>query len=406
MNSKSLAYNVRKRTFNKKIEIPCSKSYANRAIILGALIGNGFKVINAGESTDVLSTLEVLRLIGLKIESNERELIFVNSFPDCEDIKDNPIEIATGDGGTTNRFLIALLSLGKNSYRFNPSERMSERPIDDLLLPLIKNNVSIKKNCGNSWIEIKGPLIFPNTFDVDCALSTQFASALKLISFNKIVNFNLSNILASESYISMTDSVINEVNQKKSYTVPIDFSSLSYPLALAVLDGEVTVVNCHEIDTNQADAIFIDILKKSGANISFTNMGLYVDNTSLIEGFDVDIRTCPDLFMTLAFVASYANGKSEFKNLEVLKHKESNRILAVLEILDLFKVNYSYNSGLESLVIYGNTPKNSSIDVKPVRDHRIVMMSYLFLRHNSGGLVNNIDCIKKSFPNFIELMEN
>jgi 3-phosphoshikimate 1-carboxyvinyltransferase len=204
----------------------------------------------------------------------------------------------------------------------------------------------------------------------------------------------------------MTDSVINEVNQKKSYTVPIDFSSLSYPLALAVLDGEVTVVNCHEIDTNQADAIFIDILKKSGANISFTNMGLYVDNTSLIEGFDVDIRTCPDLFMTLAFVASYANGKSEFKNLEVLKHKESNRILAVLEILDLFKVNYSYNSGLESLVIYGNTPKNSSIDVKPVRDHRIVMMSYLFLRHNSGGLVNNIDCIKKSFPNFIELMEN
>ncbi len=406
MNSKSLAFNVGPNQFNKQIEIPCSKSYANRALILGALIGNGFKVINAGKSSDVLSLVEILRLVGLKINKNGDELVFINCFPECEEIKEGPVTIKTGDGGTTNRFLIALLSLGKNCYQFIPSERMSERPIDDLLLPLSKNNVIVRKNVSNSWVEIKGPLIFPSSFEIDCSMSTQFASALKLISFNKNVAFKLLNVLASESYLTMTDSVINEISQKKSYTVPIDFSSLSYPLALAAHIGEVTILNCHEIDSNQADAVFLDLLKKSGANISFTEQGLRVNNDSPIHGFKVDVSTCPDLFMTLAFVASYAKENSEFKNLEVLRHKESDRILAVLEILDIFKVKYIYDQKNETLVIHGNTPKISPVDLTPVNDHRIVMMSYLFLRYNSGGLLNNVDCIKKSFPNFIQLMEN
>jgi 3-phosphoshikimate 1-carboxyvinyltransferase len=100
MNLKNSHFSVEKiNSFRKKIEIPSSKSYANRALILGALIGNHFKVTNVPKSSDVQNLLKCLKQIGLNINENYDEVIFLNSFPNCEIETNEKITLATGDGG-------------------------------------------------------------------------------------------------------------------------------------------------------------------------------------------------------------------------------------------------------------------------------------------------------------------
>ena len=130
--------------FEKELILPSSKSYTNRALIIGAIRGNNFKINNYSSSTDVLNLINSFKIIGLKMKISSTTIVFENSFPDCEkETTGNMIEIKTGDGGTTNRFLIALLSRGKKEYYIYPSGRMSDRPIEDQLVALKKINVTI-----------------------------------------------------------------------------------------------------------------------------------------------------------------------------------------------------------------------------------------------------------------------
>jgi 3-phosphoshikimate 1-carboxyvinyltransferase len=407
MNLKSLAYKVHAQAFDSEINIPSSKSYANRALIMGALMGNQFKVINISQSTDVLNLLSCFKKIGLKFSHHSGEIIFENSFPACEDlVEESIIELATGDGGTTNRFLLALLALGKKEYHLNPSEKMFERPIDDLIFPLQKLGVEINKNKSSSWLTVKGPIRKTiSEIEVSGAKSSQFISALMMIFFDKNTKIVEKNLIASKDYVELTKSIIEKAKRDHQIVVPIDFSSASYPLSLALLTGSVTLLNCHAIDSYQADSKFIELIKKLGGDIYWGKRGLVATKKNKLQPMTVDANETPDLMMTLVFLASFIVGKSEFKNLEVLKEKESNRVLEILKMLDLFEVDYHFDSARNDLEINGKNNTCKEKIVNSARDHRIVMMGYLFLRKNSGGDLYNTDCIEKSFPEFLKIME-
>ena len=406
-NSPSNSKKIEATHFNKEIVLPTSKSHANRALIVGAIKGNNFRIDHVPSSTDVISMIESLKIIGLKIKIQSDSLIFLNSFPDCEsETAGEIIDLNTGDGGTTNRFLAALVAHGKKTYRFHPTEKMSERPIAELSRSLGELNVSVK-NSKDCWLEIKGPAKFSEgaSLEVDCSESTQFASALMLAFFQNSLNIETKNIISSETYLSMTRAILKEVAHKNSYNIPVDFSSLSYPVALAVATGRVLIRNCHGIDTLQADAQFIELLKSIGADVRFSDEGLVATKSVLLKPFTADAAIYPDLVPTLAFVASTIKGKSVISNLAVLKQKESDRLSEIINILNIFKVNYEYIETSDELEINGDTPKSEEVEIKTARDHRMVMLAYLFLRSHSGGVLHEVDCIKKSFPNFLEVME-
>ena len=98
-----------KKPVDVRVVIPGSKSVTNRALILGALKGQSFKVSELPDSTDVLFLIDAFKKIGLKLIHNNNSVQFLNSFPECEkENSETEIYLETGDGGTTNRFLIAL----------------------------------------------------------------------------------------------------------------------------------------------------------------------------------------------------------------------------------------------------------------------------------------------------------
>ena len=410
MNLKNLPFKVQPLlSFDKTITIPASKSHSNRALILGAIRGENFKVHNISDSSDVTNLLNAFKKIGLNLVQSDSSVTFLNSFPDCEKHSEGDvIDLHTGDGGTTNRFLIALLSRGKKEYHIFPSEKMNERPIEDLVKPLQKLNVNIIHSNTGPWIKIKGPASLYNTtkLEIDCQKSTQFASAL-MLAFSRIpLQFEFVNLHASEAYLKMTMLVIKKSWEKNSYTVPVDFSSLGYPAALAALTGRVLITNCHELDESQADSAFIEVLKSSGASCSFVKSGLEIKKGENLKPVTFDVSKAPDLFPTLAFFAAHVDGVSTFFNLEILKFKESDRLSEMTDLMKKFGVEMQYSPIEDVLTITGSSQnKYQQGTIKPARDHRIVMAAALFMTKNAGGNLYEIDCVEKSFPNFFTLLK-
>lgn len=403
MSLKNLASNF---IINKDVVVPSSKSYANRALILGAMRGDGFKVTNLPRSTDVIHLLAAFKEIGLSFLYENNEVIFFDSFPGREDLSliDIPVKILTGDGGTTNRFLLALLALGKRAYEIIPSEKMIDRPWDDLLNPLRELGVLIDFHQGHS-LHIQGPLCYSENQNivVNCEKSTQFMTALMLIFSQTSVKIIPQNLNASAYYLKITDDVILKSKASNEFAIPIDFSSLSYPLALGLFMGRVTIPHCFSLDKNQADSIFVEWLREHGADIFFDENGLTITSKNELRPFDVDALLCPDLVPTLLFVASYVNGKSVIRQIKSLRYKESDRLRECFHLLHTFGVTFNYNEESDILTIEGDLSfKASEKRIETARDHRMVMVATLFLLKNKGGTLLHSDCVAKSFPDFFQ----
>ena len=342
MNLENSLFKVTPKIFHKNLTIPTSKSFANRALILGAMKGQDTIIRNLPLSTDVQNLLNVFEQIGINFVLKANEIKFLNSFPACEmALKAEIINLKTGDGGTTNRFLIAMLARGKKTYCLFPSEKMNERPIDGLLLPLKELGVEIKKNVNGAWLTIKGPAVISSDgiIEIDCSETTQFATAMMLAFHDTAMKFSFKNVNASEQYLIMTA----EIMKLQNFVVPVDFSSASYPIALATITGNVTIKNCASIDNLQADSILIDFLKKLGGDIELNEKGLRITSSKKLIPFTIDGSQCLDLVPTLVFLASKIEGTSFINNLSILRFKESDRLEEIIKILKAFEVEFSFD---------------------------------------------------------------
>ena len=111
---------VKPGSFSKKISIPTSKSYANRILILASLCPKVVTIEGLPESTDVSNLIDCLEKIGIKFSKDSKGTFKVlNSFPECEaDIDSDTVYLETGDGGTTNRFILPFSKYVQKSKSF------------------------------------------------------------------------------------------------------------------------------------------------------------------------------------------------------------------------------------------------------------------------------------------------
>ena len=316
----------------------------------------------------------------------------------------------TGDGGTTNRFILALISRGTNEYAIFPGGKIRQRPVKDLLQPLMELGAEVLPGTkATHWLSIKGPINdIGKKIKIDCSKSSQFASAIFMGLFDTDIELEYVNLDKSQIYFEMTRSIVNEfIKGKRSFKVPLDFSGLSYPLALAAHLGEVTVTNYTEIDPFQGDSVFLRILKDSGAEVTMKTGELKVKNGGTLKGQSIDCSQFPDLAPTLGYLFSYADGKTELKNISTLVHKESNRVEEMLKLFKLFKIEAKYNDLIDVMTIQGVPDRllGDEVHYDAPDDHRMIMVAYLFMVHNSGGTISNFHHVEKSFPGFFETMK-
>ncbi len=390
-----------------ELSIPGSKSWANRILFRGAIEESSVFIENLPEASDVTAGVECLRRLGkVFTELSEGKISMSGSiFLKRGEV----LDLMSGDGGTTNRFLVALLSKLSGTFRIFPRGGIVNRPFAPF-----SELFSLVPFKANPWLQFSAPIVLPKgKIEVDCSESTQFLSALLLAYPERSDDFIAIGLKSSKTYLKLTYEVIdlfkkNFGEKGSTFTVPLDQSSLGYPLAYGMHIGEVKVKNYQGPDPYQADSEIINILKRAGAKFELIGGELLaLPSSEELSPLHCDAFCYPDLIPTLIFIASYIKGESIFRNLSVLRVKESDRLEEILKLLDIFAVKYVYEPTKDCLKIIGSA-KNIEKEVSYYSpdDHRICMLAYLFLKKNAGGRLYNYECVKKSFPNFFELMPN
>ncbi len=387
---------VRKGKLKDKVEIPPSKSYANRALILAAISKTPITLINLPAATDVENLLRGLELIGIKLEIQESHILFSNSFPACES-GDKFIDV--GDGGTTARFLAALCLLGSKEYSLKLGGKLSLRPWDEFLT--IAKSLKAKAILKGDTLIVQGPAQFPPTLEIDCSRTTQFATAFSLLSSVTGCEISPINLEASKAYWDMTNEILKCTKYNSVYSIPLDWSSASYPLAFGALNQDL-IVEGLRFDAFQADARFLSILREFKC-VEETPSGVRIHPVKKSHSVTVDIADSLDLAPALSYFLAHIEGTHHLLNVENLVHKESDRLHEIIQLLSLFDRRSETNG--KKLTIYGSTKRlNRQVDLKLPHDHRMVMTGTLFLLHHGGGTLSPQEAVKKSFPNFYSMI--
>jgi 3-phosphoshikimate 1-carboxyvinyltransferase len=110
----------------------------------------------------------------------------------------------------------------------------------------------------------------------------------------------------------------------------------------------------------------------------------------------------PDLVPPMAIAAAFAKGRSRLTNISHLRLKECDR-LAVL-VSELNKMGVSAECNQDSLIIEG-TKQAYGAKIDPHNDHRIAMSFAIAGLVVGQQIIENENCVAKSFPDFWERFE-
>ncbi|MFH1244892.1 MAG: 3-phosphoshikimate 1-carboxyvinyltransferase, partial [Candidatus Omnitrophota bacterium] len=105
----------------------------------------------------------------------------------------------------------------------------------------------------------------------------------------------------------------------------------------------------------------------------------------------------------LMVAATQATGQTIIKNAAELRVKESDRISAMVSNLSRMGANIRCLGN--DIIIDGPSSLTGSRQIESFDDHRIAMSLIIAALAAKGNTtINNIDCIKISFPDFLETL--
>ena len=113
-----------------------------------------------------------------------------------------------------------------------------------------------------------------------------------------------------------------------------------------------------------------------------------------------DLGARPDSFPCLAALAALRHGETQLLGAPALRHKESDRIKAMAELLK--SLGGRCEERPDGLIVHGPLPQQGATLVVPTPDdHRIVMAAALLgTRLKQGVFIENPEAANKSWPGF------
>ncbi|CAM6100792.1 unnamed protein product [Calypogeia fissa] len=420
------------------LKLPGSKSLSNRVLLLAALSEGTTVVENLLDSDDVRYMVGALKTLGVSVEedwSTNRAIITGcgGAFPAGKEEKE--IELFLGNAGTAMRPLTAAVAVagGKAKYVLDGVPRMRERPIGDLVTGLKQLGADIglvyDTNCPPVSVNAAGGLP-GGKVQLSGAISSQYLSALLMAAplASGDVEIEIIDKLISVPYVDMTLKLMERFGVKveryggwerfyikcgQTYKTPGeayvegDASSASYFLAgAAITGGSVTVEGCGT-SSLQGDVNFARVLEKMGAKVEWTEhtvtvTGAPVDSATgkRLKGVDVDMNAMPDVAMTLAVVALFADGPTAIRDVGSWRVKETERMMAIRQ--EVTKIGAEFEEGLDYCII---TPPASLTDaaIDTYDDHRMAMAFSLAACGNATITIKDPGCTRKTFPTYFDV---
>ena len=389
---------------------PPSKSVLHRYIIASSLAKGVSKIENISFSEDIIATIEAMKKLGAKIEQKENYLL-IDGSDTFKNLNEN-IEIDCNESGSTLRFLFPLSIVEENKVLFKGRGKLFKRP----MTPYFENFEKYK--IKHSYIDenkilLEGKLK-AGIYEIDGNISSQFITGLlfSLPLLDRESKIIINGKLESSNYIDISldclskfgIKIINnsyqefviEGNQSYragNYRTEADYSQAAFFLVANAIGSKIKINDLSE-NSLQGDKKIIDYISE-------------IDNWNSKDTLVLDGSETPDIIPILSLKAAVSGKKIEIVNVERLRIKESDRLKATVE--ELSKLNFDLIEKKDSILINSRenfeANKNEKIvSLSAHSDHRIAMMIAIAATCYDGEiLLDNLDCVKKSYPNFWEV---
>ena len=416
-----------KKSLRGDILIPPDKSLSHRAVMFNSLAEGDAKISNFLMGEDCLSTISVLKELGVKIKVSGTDVFTygkgINSLSQPTKVLD------VGNSGTTIRLMSGILAGRDFESTLDGDSSIRKRPMNRIIEPLNKMGakVSANNNNENAPIKFNGGSLDTLNYDLPVA-SAQLKSSLILAglrSKNGIIirekatsRDHTERLLSNMGADIITKGLEISVNpsniESRDITVPGDISSASFWLVAACIhdNAELTIRN---VGINETRSGIISVLKRMGAYIEFSNKkdysgepacDIYVKSSKLIatEISGSEIPLLIDEIPIIALAAVYAEGETKIIDAEELRYKESDRISLTVNWMK--KAGAVVEELRDGIIITGNNNLSGGT-FSSHGDHRLAMtLGIASLVSKKKITVKNPEASNVSYPGFWDYLND
>jgi 3-phosphoshikimate 1-carboxyvinyltransferase len=411
-----------------RVRVPGDKSISHRAIMLGAIADGVTRVTGFLEGADALSTRNVFRAMGVRIDGPDAGRVTVHGVG-REGLRAPAGPLDCGNAGTAMRLLMGLLAGQPFESELVGDETLMRRPMRRVADPLALMGASVETrgDCppvrilpsgGLRGIEYRLPVASAQLKSA-LLLAGLYASGRTTIIEPAPTRDHTERMLGGFGVRLERDGLRVSIEGGQRLTgcaidVPADISSAAFFLVGASIAPGSDLVLEH-VGMNPTRTGVIDILRMMGADItvlSESEVGgepvadLRVRSAPL-RGIDVPEELVPlaiDEFPALFVAAACASGRTRVSGAEELRVKESDRIATMAEGLRALGVSAEPTD--DGMVIDGRPegPAFSGGRVESHGDHRIAMSFAMAAMRASGAVsIGDTGNVATSFPGFVPL---
>ncbi len=411
------------------LNISGDKSISHRSVIMGAMSIGETEIYNLLESKDILSTVSILRKLGVKIKKKKNSWT-INGVGTCGFKQPNQV-LNAGNSGTTSRLMFGAIATNPILCSFTGDRSLSNRPMLRVTKFLDDIGAKTKLTKGNYMpLTIEGNLNSLPLKHIITKPSAQIKSCIMLAALNISgqttiienqptrdhteilfkylgINFKKEKYKNGKSKLKIIGPA--EIKAKNIYVASDPSSAAFFTVGALIVPG--SNIEIKNVCLNKTRIAYINILKKMGGKIQIKKTGKLsgeiVGNIkvkySKLKSIIVPKKLAPyliDEYPILAIAASQAKGTSIMRGLSELIFKESDRLTSIHE--NLFNSGVNTNILKDDLIIKGSTNKlTGGNKINSFHDHRIAMsFSILNLICKKPLKINNLKCIEISYPKF------
>lgn len=413
--------------FKGSIELPPDKSISHRAAMFAAISEESSTIKNYSKAADPQSTLNCLRSLGVDCISDDKEgVVKINGAGKHGfRIPENPLDC--GNSGTTMRLLGGIVAGAGIPCTLTGDASLSARTMKRIIDPLTAMGckisardgefapLKIERHRGVQHIHYPLPIASAQLKSA-VLLAGLFGEGVTTVLEEKESRDHTERLLGLRSERVEGGRLIKSSRADKvpsqSYTVPGDFSAASFWLVAGSLhDG--SVIKMGNVGINPTRSAALKILEQMGADFEIqpanNNAKEPVADITVrpahLKAIEVDpelIPNCIDELPILMVAMCFAEGTSAISGAEELRHKETDRLQAMGEILTRSGANIKLNK--DGIVIHGDPGfKPKTAEYPTWHDHRMAMAAAVLASRSEGrSVVQDAECTAISYPEFWE----
>jgi 3-phosphoshikimate 1-carboxyvinyltransferase len=184
----------------------------------------------------------------------------------------------------------------------------------------------------------------------------------------------------------------------QAYAIEPDASNASYFWAAAALTGGRVRVAGLSPKSIQGDIRLLDVFEQLGCTVRSGDDWAEVQGPAQLRGIDIDMSALPDMVITLAALAPFADSPTTIRNVALIRHHETDRIAAT--VAELRKLGVAVEERADGMTITPGWQQPAELD--SYHDHRMAMGFAVAGLKIPGLRIAGAECVAKTFPDFFE----